>query len=114
MWKLHICSAFLLVSVYSCNLIKIPRFRVQLANEFFKRPDTVYLFIIGVRPDMQGKGIAAKLIAEKLAECEGRTIYLETNTEHNCRYYQKLGFELIKKTYYQKNDLTTWYLIKNQ
>ena len=76
-------------------------------------PDTVYLFIIGVRPDMQGKGIAAKLIAEKLAECEGRTIYLETNTEHNCRYYQRLGFELIKKTYYQKNDLTTWYLIKN-
>lgn len=74
--------------------------------------DTLYLYAIGVLPEMQGRGIASKLIQEKLSECAKQTIYLETNTEHNCRFYQKLGFELILKTYYQKNDLTTWYLVK--
>lgn len=75
--------------------------------------DTLYLYAIGVKPEMQGKGVAAKLIADKLAECPGQTVYVETNTEHNSRYYQKLGFELVKTTYYEKNDLTTWYLVRH-
>ena len=75
--------------------------------------DTLYLYAVGVLPEMQGKGIASKLIQEKLAECADKTVYLETNTEHNCKFYQKLGFELVLKTFYQKNGLTTWYLIKH-
>ena len=75
--------------------------------------DTLYLYAIGVLPEMQGKGIASKLIREKLAECANQTVYLETNTEHNCRFYQKFGFEPVLKTFYKKNNLTTWYLIKH-
>ena len=74
--------------------------------------DTLYLYAIGVLPEMQGKGIASKLIREKLAECSNQTVYLETNTEHNCRFYQKFGFEPVLKTFYKKNNLTTWYMVK--
>ncbi|MBR5814824.1 MAG: GNAT family N-acetyltransferase [Methanocorpusculaceae archaeon] len=74
--------------------------------------DTLYLYAIGVLPEMQGKGIASKLILDKLAECSNKTVYLETNTEHNCRFYQKFGFEPVLKTFYKKNNLTTWYMVK--
>ena len=55
-----------------------------------------YLFALGVKPGVQGKGIGAALLGHALARCdaEGEAAYLEASTERSARLYARLGFEL--------------------
>lgn len=54
-----------------------------------------YLPIIGTRPDMQGRGFGAALIAPVLEICDqtGVPAYLEATTECSRALYARLGFE---------------------
>lgn len=59
----------------------------------------IYLFIIGVSQEFQGKGFGGKLlraIVEK-AEIERKPMYLETQNEKNVSLYEKYGFHVVKK-----------------
>ncbi len=59
----------------------------------------IYLFIIGVSQEFQGKGFGGKMlraIVEK-AEIERKPMYLETQNEKNVSLYEKYGFYVIKK-----------------
>ena len=59
----------------------------------------IYLFIIGVSLEMQGKGFGGKMlraIVEK-AEIERKPMYLETQNEKNVSLYEKYGFYVVKK-----------------
>jgi GNAT superfamily N-acetyltransferase len=53
-----------------------------------------YLFLLGVDPAMQGKGIGRTLIAPVLDLCDRDALpaYLETATDRNIPFYQGLGF----------------------
>ncbi len=77
-------------------------------------PDTMYLFSIGVLPEIQKKGHGSRLISKKLEECSGKgqTVYLETNTEHNRDFYKKFGFEIVQTIVDEKQNLTTYAMIK--
>lgn len=92
-----------------CMSIERGRDRMHLSD------DTVYLYILGVAPESQGKGIGSSLVREKLAECdkEGCTVYLETNSEHNVGYYESFGFSVVKKIVEEHGAFTTWYMIRN-
>jgi len=57
-----------------------------------------YLWFIGVRPKLQGKGIGSTFIQEVIQECDRkeRPIYLETSMEKNLPFYQKFGFDIFE------------------
>jgi len=69
-----------------------------------------YLMAIGVRPDRQGHGVGSALLEAVLprADAEGVGIYLETQTERNVAFYQRRGFEVLKKTYVPELGIPLW------
>ena len=58
-----------------------------------------YLLILGVSEASQGQGIGSLLIQPILeqADKENLPCYLETSTERAVRFYQKHGFEILRK-----------------
>jgi GNAT superfamily N-acetyltransferase len=59
-----------------------------------------YLHLLGVRPEMQGKGLSRTVLEPLFAIARDQCvpIYLETMTEANVTIYQKLGFDLFGST----------------
>ena len=55
-----------------------------------------YLMAIGVDPDHQGNGHGSALVRAGMrrADRDRKKIYLETETEQNLSFYQRLGFEV--------------------
>ncbi len=56
-----------------------------------------YLMAIGVDPDHQGEGHGSALVRAGMrnADRDGKMIYLETETEQNVSFYERLGFEVL-------------------
>ena len=56
-----------------------------------------YLYLVGVLPEAQGKGLANKLMNPVLEYCKSNMIpvFLETANPQNVNIYKKKGFELI-------------------
>jgi GNAT superfamily N-acetyltransferase len=54
-----------------------------------------YIPYIGVRPELQGRGIGTELLRPVLERCdrEGLPAYLEASCERNAVLYERLGFE---------------------
>ena len=53
-----------------------------------------HLFILGVEPEHQRRGLGGELIAPVLARADdaGQRCYLETSEEHNVPFYERHGF----------------------
>jgi len=53
-----------------------------------------YLASLGVRRDRQGRGLGSRLLRPVLATCDrsGADAYVETSSEGNVRFYERLGF----------------------
>lgn len=66
--------------------------------------DSWYLVYIGTRPGSRGKGYARQVIeyVTDRADEQGRACYLESSHEVNVLIYGKLGFEVKKKVYLQR------------
>lgn len=56
-----------------------------------------YLWVLGVDPPNQGKGLGGRLMEAGLAraDAEGAVCYLETGLERNVRFYEKHGFKVV-------------------
>ncbi len=75
----------------------------------------IYLLIIGVSLDFQGKGfggILLRAIVEK-AEIERKPIYLETQTESNVKLYEKYGFHVHKEIILPVLNLPMWLMVRD-
>jgi ribosomal protein S18 acetylase RimI-like enzyme len=57
----------------------------------------MYLWFIGVRPDLHRRGVGRSLLAELHADADrgGLPTYLETGTERNVRLYESAGYSLL-------------------
>lgn len=55
-----------------------------------------HLFILGVEPGQQRRGLGGELIAPVLARADAarQRCYLETSEEHNVPFYERHGFEV--------------------
>jgi ribosomal protein S18 acetylase RimI-like enzyme len=53
-----------------------------------------YLFLLGVDPDHQGRGVGGALLRAILDQCDarGEVAYLEASSEGNARLYERHGF----------------------
>ena len=75
----------------------------------------LYLYVIGVGPDHQGKGIGSHLINSMLSNIPPEIpIYLETETERNVRLYERLGFKILKKIMVPSLQLPMWEMLHDR
>lgn len=73
-----------------------------------------YLWVIGVRPERQGKGLGGRLIAPILAtaDAESTPCYLETESARNVGFYRRHGFEVIHETVVPGEGLHLWMMVR--
>lgn len=57
----------------------------------------IYLLILAVDPENQGKGYGTKMLLSllKRADDEKKAVYLETETERNICLYKKYKFQIL-------------------
>ncbi|QBI20108.1 N-acetyltransferase [Egibacter rhizosphaerae] len=70
----------------------------------------VYLQLIGVEPNHQGRGLGSQLLAPVLARCDasGTPAYLEASTVHNRRLYERHGFDTMREVTLPDGGPTLW------
>jgi len=72
----------------------------------------IYLYVIGVLPEHQGKGIGSSLINTMLNSLPLEIpLYLETETEQNVKFYEKLGFKVVKEIRVPSVNLPMWEMV---
>lgn len=78
-----------------------------------KRPHW-YLWVLGVRPERQGQGLGGQLIAPALAlaDRDGLTCYLETESERNVAFYRRHGFEVAREGEVPGYGLRLWMMAR--
>jgi ribosomal protein S18 acetylase RimI-like enzyme len=83
-------------------------------HENMKGRSFTYLQIIGVASRLQGQGFGEKLLRVLLekSDREGIPVYLETETEINIRWYERYGFEQIKKINLPVINLPMWEMVR--
>lgn len=86
----------------------------EARRDSMKDREYIYLMIIGVDPEYQGKGYGKKLLAALLAESEQKKlpIYLETATQRNVSMYEKIGFKVIGKVVHPVINLPQWQMLR--
>lgn len=74
----------------------------------------MYLMIIGVANEHQGKGHGGKLLRHFIDTCNqtGLPLYLETETEVNVRLYERFGFKTVNKITLPVVDHPMWEMLK--
>lgn len=75
-----------------------------------------YLWMLGVEPSAQGRGVGSALLRSIIARSEsaGLPVYLETDREISVRIYQRHGFEVEREvTTPSLGDLRTWTMLRH-
>jgi ribosomal protein S18 acetylase RimI-like enzyme len=74
----------------------------------------MYLLMIGVDPQHQGKGHAGKLIKPMLVRLDEEKMpcYLDTLDKKNVSLYEHLGFKLIEESTIPGTPLTCWAMLR--
>lgn len=72
--------------------------RESMIKSFHPKEQFIYLWYIGVAPELQNKGSGSKLLKEIITDSEkqGKPIYLETSVNRNLAWYKKYGFEIFQ------------------
>ncbi len=74
-----------------------------------------YLWAVGVRPGLQGRGIGGRLLEPVLARAsaDGTACYLETGEERNLRFYEKHGFRVVGEGKVPGQGGEVWAMLRN-
>jgi GNAT superfamily N-acetyltransferase len=80
------------------SVIRIVKSEAQIHNNFRKYPRYCHLYMIGVLPEAQGKGLASTLMNPMLQWMKERSIpvFLETANLRNVGIYKKKGFKIFE------------------
>lgn len=75
--------------------------------------NTLIISPVFVDPEHQGKGIATKLIKQGIADltAKGYNLGLEAQDSDNVRFYEKLGFRVIKEDYWKREKIHNYYMM---
>ncbi|MBQ3257805.1 MAG: GNAT family N-acetyltransferase [Oscillospiraceae bacterium] len=95
------------------RLLTYEKYAMNLKKEFTNNYDW-YLFNLSVKHDVQGKGIASKLMRPMLQFCDDERMvsYLETNKESNVGLYRHYGFDLMKEEQIPKSTVTHYAMVR--
>lgn len=69
-----------------------------------------FLSTVGVAPEAQGRGLGRAVLLPGIEEAErgGHPAFLETSTEANVRFYERLGFEVTAEVRDADGGPRTW------
>ena len=73
-----------------------------------------YLSAIGIDPKHQGKGIGRRMLSfmiKKIAK-DHKTIFLETNSKRNVKFYKQFGFRNLHKVITPGTNINHWSMIR--
>jgi ribosomal protein S18 acetylase RimI-like enzyme len=74
-----------------------------------------YLMMIGVDPDLQGRGVGSLLLKyflENHADAEGVACYLESSSEQSRRMYERHGFILLETAFASPNGPPSYSMLR--
>ena len=74
-----------------------------------------YLFVLGVAPHLQGKGLGGRLVSKmsEKADLNAMPCYLETDKPENINFYKSQGYQLIgEEIIGSLNNLKIWYMMR--
>jgi ribosomal protein S18 acetylase RimI-like enzyme len=68
-------------------------------HEHYAPGDHYYLFVLGVEPELQGRGVGGQLIKPVLdrADSENLPCYLESSNPRNIPFYERHGFRVMEQ-----------------
>ena len=74
----------------------------------------IYVTVVGVAREHQGRGIGGRLMRciGEAGDRSGLPVYLETETEGNARFYERLGFRVLETMTLPKVDLPAWLMMR--
>ncbi|GAP07794.1 acetyltransferase [Anaerolinea thermolimosa] len=95
------------------RLREIEPFVERLHHECLPQPHW-YLAVLGVRPGAQKQGTGTRLIAAGLerADRDALPSYLETMSEENVAFYQKRGFQVVRRVTLPGTMLPLWAMVR--
>lgn len=69
-----------------------------------------YLMLVGVDPELQGRGVGSALVKEGLIQADrgGFPCYLETSEKRNLAFYERHGFFVLEETVLGKGGPVAW------
>ena len=116
-WHMGLAKEILLLRHFAAicgwsRLVGVQLATVPMAKAHPTEPHH-YLMVVGVDPEVQGKGVGRALLSPMLATCDRDRLpaYLETATERNLGYYQNLGFAITGE-HAIKNGPKMWFMTR--
>lgn len=100
------------LALYFPNTIKTLMAYGHLDVKVFPK-NTLIISPVFVDPAHQGKGIATKLIKKGIEEFvpKGYKLGLEAQNPDNVKFYEKLGFKVIKHDYWKREKIHNYYMM---
>ncbi len=82
----------------------------EIIHERFAPEPHWYLFLLGVDPASQGRGLGGLLLQPILAKVDAAHLpcYLETNNRSGVRFYQKHGFNVATQHQFTASGFCLW------
>lgn len=95
----RIRSAMLWTSISGLSKRKRLRYLDELVTRKHPEKPHYYLFALGVRNELQGRGLGSAMLAKGLERCdeEGIPAYLENSNERNLPLYTRHGFDITER-----------------
>ena len=118
MWRLLMAGSFPLMGKMGSTIGKKmgPCFGplIKDQKENMNGRDYIYLFLLGVKKESQGKGIGGKMLRSIIDDCDqkGLPIYLETETVENVQMYEHFGFKIVKKITIPEINCPIWEMLR--
>ena len=75
--------------------------------------NTLIISPVFVDPKHQGKGVASRLIKQGITDltAKGYRLGLEAQNPDNVKFYEKLGFRVIKHDYWKRENIHNYYMM---
>jgi ribosomal protein S18 acetylase RimI-like enzyme len=69
-----------------------------------------YLAVLGVEPELRGRGFGAALLQPVLNRCDrdGTPAYLESSKERNVAFYERHGFQVLEELPLSRTGPSVW------
>ena len=106
------CPNYIFLALYLPNTIKTLMAYGHLDVKVF--PEDCYIISpVFVDPQHQGKGIATELIRKGIADLvpQGWKLGLEAQNPENVKFYEKLGFKVIRHDHWERENIDNYYMM---
>lgn len=97
-WRVPPLAGLLQGPAFGRHMMRAGRLLAAVERRHLREPHH-YFAVIGVTPEMQGKGLGSALMGPTLDCCdkEGLPAYLEASSERSAALYERLGFQITSE-----------------